>query len=73
MKNVNIMGVHQFLGEGVTKKKDNIYMEPPKRGLGQFAEGLVENKEEGTSEGGGGAVDTSLHSHYDLILIHAGT
>ena len=30
MRNVNIMGVHQFLGEGVTKK--NIYKELPKKG-----------------------------------------
>ena len=55
MKNVNIMGVHQFLGEGVTKKKkkNNIYGELPKKGLGQFAEGLAKNKEEGISEVGG--------------------
>ena len=31
MKNVNIMGVHKFLGEGVTK--NNIYGELPKKGL----------------------------------------
>ena len=30
MKNVNIIGVHQFLGEGVTK--NNIYGELPKKG-----------------------------------------
>ena len=53
MKNVNIMGVHQFLGEGVTQKKNNIYGELPKKGLGQFAEGLAKNKEEGISEVGG--------------------
>ena len=41
MKNVNIMGVHQFLGEGSQKKKaifmgrsqkNNIYGELPKKG-----------------------------------------
>ena len=30
MKNVNIMGVHQFLGEG--SHKNNIYEELPKKG-----------------------------------------
>ena len=59
MKNV-IMGVHQFLGEGVTKKNIYIYGELPKKGLGQFAEGLAKNKEEGISEVGGGVVDTYL-------------
>ena len=38
MKNVNIIGVHQFLGEG-GHKKNNIYEELPKKGLGQFLEG----------------------------------
>ena len=33
MKNVNIMGVHQFLGEGVHKKQ-YIYGELPKKGFG---------------------------------------
>ena len=32
LKNVHIMGVHQFLGEGVTKKKNDIYGELPKKG-----------------------------------------
>ena len=31
MKNVNIMGVHQFLGEGC-HKKNHIYGELPKKG-----------------------------------------
>ena len=31
MKNVNIMGVHQFLGEGVSQK-NNKYGELPKKG-----------------------------------------
>ena len=49
MKNVNIMGIHQFLGEGDQK---NIYMgNCLKKGLGQFAEGLAKNKEESVLEG----------------------
>ena len=47
MKNVNIMGVHQFLGKGgggVTK--NNIYEELPKSG------GFAKNREEGVFEGG---------------------
>ena len=44
IKNVNIMGVHQFLGEGGGSKKNNIYGELPKTGLRQFAEGLAKNK-----------------------------
>ena len=50
MKNVNIMGSHQFLGEGGVKKS-NIYGELPKKGLGQFAEGLAKNKEIVLEEG----------------------
>ena len=35
IKNITIMGVHQFLGEGVTK--NNIYWKlPKKRGLDYF-------------------------------------
>ena len=52
MKNLHIMGVQQFLGEGgggVTKK--NIYGELPKKGFGQFAEGLAKNKDESVFEG----------------------
>ena len=58
MKNVDIMGVHQFLGEGA-HKKSNIYRELPKKGLGQFAEGLVKNREEGVLEWGS---DTLMHT-----------
>ena len=50
MKNVNIMGVHQFLREGITKI--NIYGELPK-------------KEASQKIGAGcfwGVVDTSMHS-----------
>ena len=60
MKNVNIMGVHQFLVEGGHKKI--IYMgNCLKRGLGQFARGLAKNREEGVFEGGMGG-DTSMHT-----------
>ena len=54
IKNVNILGVHQFLGEGRHKK--TIHMEncQKNRGLGQFAGGLLKNREEGVFEGGGG-------------------
>ena len=46
-----LLGFHQFLGEG-GHKKNNIYGELPKKGLGQFLEGLAKNKEEGVFEGG---------------------
>ena len=40
MNNVNIMGIHPFLGEGGHKK--TIYRELPKRGgLGQLARDLA--------------------------------
>ena len=39
MKNVDIMGVHQFLGEGGHKKKNNIYGELLKK------RGLAKNRE----------------------------
>ena len=62
MKNVNIMGVHQLLGEGDHKKTK--YMgNCQKRGLGQFAGGLAKNKEEGVFEG-----VSYLNAHYYLIL-----
>ena len=66
MKNVNIMGVHQFLVEGGHKKI--IYMgNCLKRGLGQFAGGLVKNRE-GVFEGG-----LIPQCALTLILVHAGT
>ena len=56
MKNVNIMGVHQFLVEG--GHKEIIYMgNCLKRGLEQFVGGLVKNRE-GVFEG----VDTLIHT-----------
>ena len=37
MKNVNIMGIHQFLGQGEGQKKKTIYMgNYLKRGLGNL-------------------------------------
>ena len=41
-------------------QKNNIYGELPKKGIGQFAEGLAKNREEGVFEGGG--VDISMHT-----------
>ena len=47
VKNVNIMGVHQFLGEGGGGTKKNIYEELPKKGdltknrKGVFEGGLI--------------------------------
>ena len=50
MKNVNIMGVHQFLGVGGHEK--TICMgNCLKGGLGQFTGGLPKNREEGVFEG----------------------
>ena len=54
MKNVNIMGVHQFLGERGHKK--TIYMgDCLKSGAWQIIG-------RGKFRGGGGAVDTSMHT-----------
>ena len=65
------MGVHQFLEEGVHKK--TIHMENCQKNgaLGQFAGGLLKNREEGVFEGGGGG--WYLDAHYDLILVHVGS
>ena len=55
MKNFNIMGAQQFLGEGEGSQKNiyiYIYGELPKKGLGQFAKGLAINKGESVLEGG---------------------
>ena len=54
MKNVNIMGIHQFLGQG-SHRKSNIYGKLPKKWLGQFAEGLAKNTEKSLFFLGGGA------------------
>ena len=47
MKNVYYGGSPIFRGGG--SQKNNIYGELPKKGLGQFAEGLAKNKEAGGS------------------------
>ena len=60
MKNFNIMGVHQFLGEGGHKKgicRGNCL----KRGLGQFPGGLAKKREEDVFEEEG-RVDTPMHT-----------
>ena len=54
------MGSPIFRGGG--SQKNNIYGELPKKGLGQFAEGLVKNKEEGAFEGGG---DSDIYIYLD--------
>ena len=52
MKNLNIKGVHQFLGEGNHKK--TIYTRNClKRGPGRFAGGFSKKREEGVFEGEG--------------------
>ena len=58
MKNVDIMGVHQFLGQ--EGHKNNIYKEFPKKG------GLAKNR---VFLRGGWYLDV----HFDLILVHDGT
>ena len=51
MKNVDIMGVQQFLGEGVTKKQ--LYMgNCLKKGTWTICRGLAKNREEGVFEEG---------------------
>ena len=79
MKNVTIMGVHQFLWQinilvcsfflfrGGRSQK--IYVgNCLKRGAWTICRGLGKNREEGVFEGG-----WYLEAHYDLILVHAGT
>ena len=51
IKIVNIMGVHQFLGEGASQK-NNMYEELPEKG------GLAKNRKGVFTEG----VDTSMHT-----------
>ena len=51
MKNFNIMGVHLYLGE-VGHKTTIFRVNCLKRGLGQFAGGLAEKREESVFEGG---------------------
>ena len=47
MKNVNITGVHQFLGKGITKNNMVIWGLPKKGGL-------AKNRDESVFEVGGG-------------------
>ena len=63
MKNFNIVGVYQSLGEG-GHKKQYIGGNCLKRGLGQFPGGLSKKRGEGVFEagGGGGVVDTPMHT-----------
>ena len=48
MKNVNITGIHQFLGEGGSQK-NNIYGELPKGRTWTICRGLAKIREEGVS------------------------
>ena len=62
MTNVNIMGIHQVLGEGGSHKK-TIYMgNCLKREAWTICRGLAKNREKSVFEGG-----WSLDAHYDLI------
>ena len=62
MKNVNITGVHQFLGKGITKTIW-LYGDCLKKGAWQKIGTRVFLR--------WGEVDTS--AHYDLFVVHAGT
>ena len=71
MKNVNIMGVHQFLGEGGGRSQKNIKEELPKKGGLNNLQGAVQ-KIGGMvflMGGGGGYPDAPD----DLILVDTGT
>ena len=60
MNNFNIMGVHQFLGDG---GHNNIKGELPRKGsLDNLQEAWLKEREEGVFEGRGGGVDTSMHT-----------
>ena len=67
MKNFNIMGVYQSLGEG-GHKKQYIGGNCLKRGLGQFAGGLSKKGERMFLKGGG-----YPNAHYDFVLVHTKT
>ena len=70
MKNINIIGVHQFLAERGRSQKNNVKEEWPKKVLLNNFQGrrvfLME-------EGGGGGGDGYPDAQYDLIPVHAGT
>ena len=66
MKNVNIMGSHQFLGEGGSKK--TIYMgNCLKSGLDNLQKAWQKIRRLFWRRG------RYLDAHYDLILVHVGT
>ena len=68
MKNINIIGVHQFLAERGRSQKNNVKEELPKKVLfNNFQGRRVFLMEEG--RGGDGYPD----AQYDLIPVHAGT
>ena len=68
MKNINIIGVHQFLAERGRSQKNNVKEELLKKVLlNNFQGRRVFLMEEG--RGGDGYRD----AQYDLILVHAGT
>ena len=62
MKNVNITGVHQFLGKGITKSNMVIWGLPKKGAWQKIGTRVFLRR---------GEVDTS--AHYDLFVVHAGT
>ena len=70
MKNFNIVGVYQSLGEG-GHKKQYIGGNCLKRGLGQFPGGLSKKKGRGCFWGGGGGGYPD--AHYDFVLVHTKT
>ena len=68
MKNLHIMGVQQFLGEGGGGSRKTIYLgNCLKKGLGNLQKAWQKIRRRVFL----GGVDTSMHT--DLILVHAGT
>ena len=66
MKNINIIGVHQFLAERGRSQKNNVKEELPKKVLLNNFQG----RRVFLMEDGG---DSYPDAQYDLILVHAGT
>ena len=67
MKNINIMGFHQFLGEG-SHKKTICMGNCLKRGAWPICREICKNRVEGVAVFlAGGGVDTSMHT--ELILV----
>ena len=75
MKNANIMGIHQFLGER-GHKKTKCMGNHQKRGAWTICRGTWQEIRRRVflkvvvGEGGGWSY---LDAHYDLILVHVGT